>query len=192
MANANNSQPSFIPKKPTSAKRQIKINAFSLTGYIILLLTIVAIGAVYGFNYWLTQNITERVTQLGTAKEVFPDEEFERYKQISARADESGGLELIKKNLSSVQIFSIVRDLTPVNVRYSDFSYSGAPGADGELSMRVETDSFGAAAFQLLQYQESEIVNSVELSDLGLIDDGVRFDLQARIASGELTFFEFE
>jgi len=181
VASNNNQQPSFIPQKRRSGFSRGGPDVLTLSAYIIFFITITVAGGLFGANYFLTADIKAKADKVDKVDDVFPQSEFDNFRRLDIRVQD--GSSMIDRRLSPSRVFGLLNDSTAINVQFNDFSYRASPGGGAEVSMRGETDSFGAAAFQLVEFRKSNAITSVDISDLSLSDNRIRFQVRANLAS---------
>ena len=193
-------QTSFIPKRTLVSDQKI-ISVKSGTSIIMLISTILFIisvaGAVFSVIYTniITKNQESYKARLIDSEKRFNITLIEDLKKANTKIDLSK--QLLKKHISTPEIFSILSELTTENVRFSSFSFS-LPTKDNEgikIALSGIAKDFYTIAFQSDVFGSSEkfgknkILKNPVVSDVSELENGsVRFSFSATINPEDLLY----
>ncbi|MGM0482790.1 MAG: hypothetical protein ACQEP6_02925 [Patescibacteria group bacterium] len=170
-----NTQPSFIPKAQGSAeKRNYAYNLFAITGISIFVITLLCSGLLFGYKYYLEVKLAELEDNFKHPDEVFNPE----LKEKVSIADSS--IRVSEKLLNNVKtsptfVFEALEDLTTEDIYFNEFLYKSHLGTEESLSfvtLKATAPSFNAAAFQSDVFKDSDKIETVEVENIHLNEEG--------------------
>jgi hypothetical protein len=172
---------SFIPKQSLQAgvgnasddKYVTRRTTYGPGFYSTLLLFIVALVTSLGLFGYITvveNTVQKKVQILKEKKGLFSEE------SISALIHESNYIEQTKKLLNThvtvSELFDEIERLTLRNVQYVGMVYTDKAGADPEFTLSGKTKSYQDVAVQTTEYEESGVIHTPIVEDLGRLNLG--------------------
>lgn len=180
-----NSQTSFIPKKPIIERRAIKsqpIGFLIVIAMLVLFSVLLLTGALFFYKGMLVRNITQMENDLNLARNRFEPSKITELQTLDKRLRASN--EILSKHVTVTPIFQALSDLTMKTVRFTRFSYKvNESSVDGRarviISLRGQAIGYRSIALQSdLFAQNKNLINPV-FSNLTLDNSGnVLFDLE--------------
>jgi hypothetical protein len=166
-------QSSFIPKKSPSGVsfgRPRTINVLFLISLIIL----VVMGALAGGVYLLNQNESNLIAQddsyLQKAQSSLSGSLISDLSRLDARINTAGQLLQAHKSISP--LLSLLEQVTSVNIRYTDMTYSQGSSGMPSVSLNGIGKSYNSVSYQSDVFQSTQSFKNPIFSNVGLDDKG--------------------
>ncbi|MCA9365652.1 hypothetical protein KC723_02055 [Candidatus Kaiserbacteria bacterium] len=166
---AQESNASFIPKRNPgkNLKRAVTRRVYLLTflSYVALFLAIILAAALFGYKYYLNNQLTERVQQLKIETDSFDGAKMEavvdrhrRIKMVEA---------ILEKNVSLSNLLEVIDDHTAVTIQYEDVTIERKDVDTVALNAKIVTDNLDSAIFQRGVYNDDiEEIAGVQITDI--------------------------
>ncbi len=186
-------QTSFIPKKPliqtTNNKQPRTVNFFTLISLIIFITTVILAAGVWGYEKYLTKNITALETTLNTELEKFDPTLVAELGRLDIRLKSAKNL--LNQHIALSSLFEFLSKVTLPTVRFSSFRYA-ISGQKITINMSGQAKSFSAVALQASELQQEKNLNYIKsplFSNLSLDTTGnVMFDFTGIVDSSRILY----
>lgn len=192
MALAPNIPTSFVPKQPvkTAPRRPTGgVDTLLLISLVILVATIAASGAIFGYHLLLKSTIAAKASRLAAAQERIDEttvQDFIRTRNRFASADV-----LMGNHVAASQLFSALETRTLQNVRFSSLNLAIAEDRTATLSMAGTARTFNALAAQSSEFGKEAGLSRVIFSNIALEEnETVTFTLSADVNSALIVMQE--
>ncbi|MDQ3076956.1 MAG: hypothetical protein M3Q63_02825 [bacterium] len=186
-------QTTFIPKKPliqtTNNRPPHTINFFTLISLIIFITTVILAVGVWGYQKYLTKNITTLETTLNTELEKFEPSLVADLGRLDTRLKSAKSL--LNQHIALSSLFDFLSKVTLPTVRFSSFRYA-INGQKITLTMSGQARSFSSVALQASELQQEKNLNYIQnplFSNLNLDEAGnVNFDFTGTVDSSKILY----
>ncbi len=187
----NSFQTSFIPKKPVGdvIKRDHKTDLFTMVSILVLVLVILASGALYVYQTYLIKQKEALIISIEKSRSSFDEAVIRDLESFDKKA--SAVQEILSKHKVLTPLFFSLEQITIPNVQYTSFNHE-----EGETDFIVKIE--GIAKDYKSISQQSDVFNSpkgslfknVVFSDLIKSDKGetVKFQLEFSVDPSLLSY----
>jgi hypothetical protein len=163
--------PSLIPKTTLAQPSyQAKKPSFLAIGSIVIFfISAGLLGGAYFYKKFLENNIVELNNRLESIEADFEPSAINELVRAS-KAIENSKI-ILSKHKATSNIFELLEDLTLVNVRFSNFSFSGSEGKESDeyvISMNGEASSYTTVAEQAAVFENSDFIKNAAFSGFAL------------------------
>lgn len=166
MANVPNT--SFIPKRgPTRSNRGTRtrqIHAFTVLSYILLFATLVAVGGVFLYDRYVTQQLQLEVEALSSEISSFSEADMQRVQDFDKRLRQAQSR--VDVSVSIVSIFEALERSTINSVQILDLSVDREEDEQYVLAAAIKTDSFDSSIFQRGVLQRESAITASSITEL--------------------------
>lgn len=139
---------SFIPKEALTAQKRRTggMGLVGLIGLFIFVLSVVAAGAVFGYQKLLMKQITDRQEELKIQKDAIDAPTVQILERLNSRIEQAKTL--LNKHVAPTAIFDFLAQKTLTDVQFTSFDYS--LNSDGSAAIELDgiADSFTTVALQ--------------------------------------------
>lgn len=185
---------SFIPKEALSteqpARRAPKGNPFVLVNIIaigILVVAVVASGAVFAFQAYTVSSIASKQSSLERQRSAFEPATIEELSRLDKRLSSSE--KLLKTHTALSLLFGDLETRTNTNVRFRDFTYEQTAPGKMTITMNGSARSFNAVALQSESFAQSTYLSDPIFSNLNIDQNGnVVFTFMANINVDRISY----
>lgn len=118
----NSFQTSFIPKKPIIVNDKPKkesTSIFSVIAIIILVLSVLISGLLFGYKFYLNNQIVELSKQLLQAKDSFEKDTIEELNTFNERT--KSAKDILNNHVAFSKVFEVLGKITIPEVQYTKF-----------------------------------------------------------------------
>lgn len=118
----NSFQTSFIPKKPIIVNDKPKkepTSIFSVIAIIILVLSVLISGLLFGYKFYLNNQIVELSKQLLQAKDSFEGDTIEELNLFNERT--KSAKDILNNHVAFSKVFEVLGKITIPEVQYTKF-----------------------------------------------------------------------
>lgn len=139
---------SFVPKQAldVSRKKQGGDNLFLLIALVILGVSVVTAGAVFGYLKYLESAVTLKNAALVEARTSINEERVEEYLRLKERFE--SGKDMIANHTTISRFFSLLEDSTLQNVRFDDLKLEVAEDRTARIELSGVARNFNTLAAQ--------------------------------------------
>lgn len=139
---------SFVPKQAldVSRKKQGGDNLFLLIALVILGVSVVTAGAVFGYLKYLESAVTLKNAALSEARTSINEERVEEYLRLKERFE--SGKDMIANHTTISRFFSLLEDSTLQNVRFDDLKLEVAEDRTARIELSGVARNFNTLAAQ--------------------------------------------
>ena len=139
---------SFVPKQAldVSRKKQGGDNIFLLIALVILGVSVVTAGAVFGYEKYLQSAVTLKNAALEDARLTINEERVEEYLRLKERFD--SGKNMIQNHTNTSRFFTLLEDATLQNVRFEDLTLDVAEDRTARIELSGVARNFNTLAAQ--------------------------------------------
>lgn len=185
---------SFVPKQPVrpgSSYTKSGGNTFMIVALVLLGLSIVGAGVVFGYEQYLTSQRDTKAQAVKTAQENLSSATVEEF--IRTRNRFSAANSLLDNHIASSRFFSLLENLTLTNVRFSSLSFKLDDEHAGHIMMDGVARTFNALAAQSSAFAGEKQIQRAIFSNIAVSPSGaVTFVLTADLDPRLLSFSEKE
>ena len=183
---------SFIPKASLSAERLPTssgnpIALVNLITGIILVLSILAAGALFLFQGYTVQNIASKKGSLERSRSAFEPATIKELVRLDKRIQT--GQTLLASHAALSKLFDELEQKVLTSVRFSDFSYDAESPGRVLMSAHGEAASYNAIALQSGDFSKSDIITDPIFSGVNIGASGtISFDFTAVIDQSRVRY----
>lgn len=166
-----NVQGSFIPKQALTAQaRGSSIGLFLLLALLIFVMSIVAAGAAFGYEYLLNGTITKKDGELRSAEGAFDPAAIQDLMRLDMRLQQAQAL--LSSHVSPSAVFSFLSTVTLERVQFNSFDLTVSKDGAPALTLSGTADSFSTVALQSDQFGSSKVLRDVIFSGITVNEGG--------------------
>ncbi|HYE23486.1 MAG TPA: hypothetical protein VEA92_03545 [Candidatus Paceibacterota bacterium] len=177
---------SFVPKQPLDAPRrkmQPGDNIFLLVSILILSVSVVTAGAVFGYQKYLESVIEVKTTALDQARSQIDREKVENFIRLQQRFD--SGKRLLDNHVTASRFFTLLETVTLQNVRFEDLTLTVADDRTASVELSGTARNFNTLAAQSNEIATKREFKRAIFSDIRINTNGtVGFTLTADLDAG--------
>lgn len=171
-------QTSFIPKgsfgEGSSVKNKTPINVLFVVASVITFVTILAAGAVFGYQVVLQRQIAAKEAEILTKNESVDYAGIQEVQTFDNKLKSASTL--LSKHTDVTNLFALIQKTTLKNLRFNSFNFSYLSNNKVSVSMSGKAKNFGVVAKQQELFASStdikdNFINPV-FSDFKLDDAG--------------------
>lgn len=181
---------SFVPKQPvrsTTNFRKSGGNPFLTVSLIILVLALVACGAVFGYERYLEGVRDAKQAQVQQAQASVDTAQLSTF--IRARDRFTAAEGLLNGHVAVSNFLSLLEGLTLTNVRFASLNFQLADDRSAEIKMDGIARTFNALAAESSAFAGEKRIKRAIFSGIKVNDNGtVSFSLDANIEPDLLAF----
>jgi hypothetical protein len=172
----NKFQTSFIPKNSLDnghVKIKTPLNVLFLVSMVIVTLTILSAGGVFGYSLFLSKRIDSLSKELAIKEKTFDYDKVEEIVRVDNKLDAAAAL--LESHTAVSGVFAYLEENTLKNLRFNDFEYSYISPTRVSVAMRGQARTFGAVAKQAELFSTASKqsgLNEPIFSDLDLDENG--------------------
>ena len=174
---------SFIPKKPlTPLARNASAmtgNLFVLIGAFLLVVSLLAAGAAFGYQSYLNTSIKQQSDSLQKAQAAFDPSTIQDLSRLDVRINNAESL--LQKHVAASAIFGYLATQTLQNVQFTQFTYTLAEDGSADIELVGTAADFATLALQSDQLNASKTLKDVVFSGIAVSNGKVSFDVKATI-----------
>lgn len=181
-------QTSFIPKKNTgeNRRRSIPLGFFTIFGYIVFGLSVVAAVGLFSANFLLTRSIAAQDAELLAKVKSFDSRSVNDLIRFDTRLETAK--KILASHLATSAIFSLLSQNTIQSVQFNGFTYNN----DGDkimVTLTGKAPNFASVAIQSDTFSEVPYLRDQVFSDVTLAQDGtVAFKFVATVDPTALAY----
>lgn len=184
-------QTSFIPKQPLvesgAKKTSAPMSIFSIIGWFIFVVVVVAAGGVYGYAKFIENSIASKNADLATKINSFDTKTIDHFVQLDSRLQAAETI--LDKHLAVSGLFDLISSNTVQSVQFNDFKYSYDDNGKLSLVLNGKAPNFASVALQSDNFSAQPYFRNQVFSNLGLDrDGGVLFKFTASIDQSVLKY----
>ena len=185
-------QTSFIPKKPITVQEVGVRGSLSIFVLISVILFLISAGGAVGVILWKQQLLVEQETlktNLEERKKQFDFELIDKLKRKNTKIDIAK--KLLDSHMSSLDIFSIIENITVINVRYKNFTFTAPETAkeNAMIKMSGEAKDYPTIAYQSDVLAKYPYIKNGLLSGVTLQKNGfVSFEFSGEISPSDVLY----
>jgi hypothetical protein len=174
---------SFIRRREGASKGMLYV-----VGSVLFVLSLVAAGAVFGYERYLNGRISNMQAVLESARESLDPELIKELSRSNARI--MSAKEILSRHVAITTFFSLLQSLTLQSLRFTDFSFSSLGDRGIIVQMSGESRDYKTVALQSKIFSENPYIINPFFSDLTLNEEGnITFKFQARLV-GDFLLYE--
>lgn len=174
---------SFVPKQPLDAPRrkmQAGDNIFLLVSILILGVSVVTAGAVFGYQKYLSSVIEVKSAALDQARSEIDRQQVEDFIRLKQRFD--SGKTLLDNHVTASRFFTLLEESTLQNVKFDDLKLTVEDDRTASVSLSGVARNFNTLAAQSSEIAEQRDFKRSIFSDIRINANGtVGFTLTADI-----------
>jgi hypothetical protein len=171
-------QTSFIPKKPlidtskpSAARREEAGNIFNVIAGVIFVFTLLALGGLYGYKFFLNKQIETEGSKIAEARAEFGVDKIQEI--ISKNSRLSITKDLLEKHVLLSNLISLFQTDTLTKTRFSNFQYTSSPeGKESKIQISIEDRSYNALASQEEIFEKNISLKNVNFANFALLPNG--------------------
>lgn len=183
---------SFVPKQPVRTASQPQYqrgggNTFLYVSFLVLLVVIIASGAVFAYQQYLTSARNAKAEEVKQAQERINNATVEDF--IQTRNRFIAASTLLDKHVTLSSFFSLLESLTLETVRFNSFNFKRAEDGTAEIIMDGVARSFNALAAESSIFAGEKRIKRAIFSDISVDqNNSVTFSLSAELDPRLITF----
>lgn len=178
---------SFIPNQMPNRGKTGSTTKYSGDAFdIVLLLAIVTFVAavvlaagVFLYSEFLSKSAESKSAQLNKARTAFDPSLIEELLTLDKRLSSAGAV--LDNHLAPSQLLLLLGDVTLKSVGYENLEYSTDGDGGIHLALEGKARSVNAVALQASLFSQHNAIKNPIFSNLNLVNDGVTFDVEAKI-----------
>lgn len=174
---------SFVPKQPldVSRKKQGGDNLFLLVSLVILGVSVVTAGAVFGYQKYLESAVELKSAALEEARLSIDENRVEEYIRLKQRFE--SGRAILDSHVTTSRFFGMLEDVTLQNVHFDTMDLEVADDRTGLVTLKGAARNFNTLAAQSNAIAAEKRFKRAIFSGITLNDNGtVGFLLTAELA----------
>lgn len=184
-------QTSFIPKQPLVENRATKAptstGLFSIIGWFIFIVVVLASVGVYAYEQYLTKSIDSKNTDLSNRIKSFDPATVDHFVKLDARLQ--AAQTILNNHLAVSTLLDLIGKDTIQSVQFTDLKYNYDNGGKISLSLNGKAPDFASIALQSDTFSAQPFLHNQIFSGLGLDQDGgVLFRFTASIDPSSLQY----
>jgi Tfp pilus assembly protein PilN len=155
-------------------------NVLLIISLVILAVSVVTAGAVFGYQKYLESVIEVKNAALTEARSQIDREQVEELIRLKQRFD--SGKELLRDHVSASQLFVLLESVTLENVSFGDMTLTVADDRSATISLTGTARNFNTLAAQSNEIAAQRDFKRAIFSEISLNDNGtVGFTLNASL-----------
>ncbi len=178
-------QTSFIPKNSVSTSslpdkpKSVYISILPLLGNILIVLSLLGYGALFGYEHILNSQIADDDKALVFAKQSFDPASSG---QLIVASDQiKGAKNLLNKHIAVSNIFALLETNVLSDIKFNTFNFDGTNNLIN-ISVTGEASSYSSLAEQSSLFSKIDYMSNQSFSDFKLTDKGtIQMKFQADI-----------
>ena len=179
---------SFVPRQPVQPTvrrpQSTGANLFLIISLIIGIGAVVAAGATFAYEKYLTYQLEQRAQELTVAQAQVDESRVEEFVRLRDRL--SSGEQLLSNNIMLTRFFDTLEDVTLQNVRFTSMSITVAGDSTAKLDMEGTARNFNALAAQSNAFAGERsirraIFSGITLNSARQVDFRLTADLDSRL-----------
>jgi len=177
-------QTSFIPKQPLveskARKASASIGIFSIIGWFIFVVAVLASLGVFLYEQYLTNSIQSKNKELSTKINSFDTASVDDFVQLNARIQAANVI--LNNHLAVSTLIGFIASNTVQSVQFTDLKYTNDDSGKINLVLSGKAPSFASVALQSDTFSALSYLHDQVFSNLGLdTDGGVLFKYTATV-----------
>ncbi len=163
-------QTSFIPKKMSadSRIRKTPMGLFTIAGWFLFIVAVLAAGGLFAFNYVTAQSIESKRAELETKAQSFPASDVQDLVRLSNRIETAKTI--LQGHLTLSKLFELISAQTIQSVQFTGFNYA-ATGNKLSVILTGKAPDFSSVALQSDTFSRLSYLKDQIFSDLTLGPD---------------------
>jgi hypothetical protein len=174
----NTPNTSFIPKQgPVRRPRQTasrSVHLFSLISYITLASTMVASVGAFFYQKHIEGQLQDKVGELSQAIGSFSEADMDQVREFNIRLGQTR--DRLDNSVSIRTVFEALEDATVQSVSLASLKLERFEDDHLEVAVKVDTDTFDSSLFQRGVFERSNIVESVNVEELQIVEEAEEED----------------
>lgn len=167
-------QTSFIPKQPLAdngvKKTSVPTSLFSIIGWFIFIVVVVASVGVFVYEQYLTKSIDSKNIELSNRVKSFDTATVDHFVQLDSRLQAAATI--LNNHLAFSKLLSLIADHTVQSVQFTDFKYGYDDAGKISLTLGGKAPDFASVALQSDTFSSQAYLQNQVFSGLGLSQDG--------------------
>ena len=179
---------SFVPKQAldVSRKKQGGDNLFLLISLVVLAVSVITAGAVFGYEKYLESAVDLKTAALEDARASINEDQVEEYIRLKQRF-ESGAM-LLDSHITTSRFFTMLEDVTLQNVQFDKLTLEVADDRTGRVTLAGTARNFNTLAAQSNTLAEEKRFRRAIFSGITLNpNNSVGFTLTAELQKEVMT-----
>ena len=184
-------QTSFIPKQPLVENKAKKVpmsaNLFSVIGWIIFIIAVLASLGVFAYGQYLTSSIKTKNAQLTKRLNSFDATSVDHFVQLDARLQAANTI--LNNHMAVSTLFTLISDNTVQSIQFTEMKYTYDDSGKLILVLTGKAPDFASVALQSDRFSSQTYLRNQVFSNLGLdLDGGVLFKYTASVDPAALQY----
>jgi hypothetical protein len=167
-----------VKRTGKTATRQIHL--FAVLAYMAFATSFIAAVGVSLYKNHIEKQHADEVNKLNESIKGFSDADMERVREFDGRLNQTR--DRLSNGISVVSVFDAIEDATVKSVSLEDLYLKKEPDASISIVATVSTDSFDSSLFQRGVFERNEVITSVDISELALLEPGEDASIPAGVA----------
>ena len=167
-------QTSFIPKQPLVEngvkKTPMPTSIFSIIGWFIFLVAVVASVGVFVYQQYLIKSIESKNITLGNRIKSFDAATVDHFVQLNARLQVASTL--LQNHLAASTLLGLIGNNTVQSIQFTDLKYTYDDAGKINLALSGKAPNFASVALQSDTFSTQPYLQNQVFSNLGLDQDG--------------------
>ncbi len=166
----NNQGSSFIPKAPIKTKAKPKgvrkVYIMTYVSFVFFVGVMVASAGVWFFQLHVKTSMQNTQQQLSEERGRFPDEDYERIRELDTRMRATS--QLFNRNISLVPFFVALENNVVDKLLFTDFEYERSVGGGMKITASAVTEDFNSALYQREVFANHDVLSSMGIDSVTL------------------------
>jgi len=163
---------SFIPKQgPVKRSKQTatrQIHVFAVISYVAFVTSLLAVVGVFLYEGYVEKQLQGEVNKLNEEIKSFSDADMERVREFNGRLWQTK--DRLDKSVSLESVFFALESATVQSASIDQLTLKKENDTSITMAARLTTDSFDSTLFQRGVYERNDIIDSVIINDLAIMD----------------------
>lgn len=163
---------SFIPKQgPVKRSKQTatrQIHVFAIISYIAFVTSLITAVGLFFYEGYVGKQLEAEVNLLSAEIKGFSDADMERVREFNTRLWQAD--DRLNKSISLVSVLTALESATVQSAAIDQLSVKKTDDSSVTLAARLTTDTFDSTLFQRGVYERNQIIDSVLIEDLTIVD----------------------
>lgn len=174
-------QGSFIPKQSlAAASRSGGIGLFFLLALLMFVMSLIAAGAAFGYQYLLNGNISDKDSSLRKAEGAFNAGTIQDLVRMDSRLTQAKVL--LQKHVAPSAILYFLSTITLERVQFLGYEMTLNKEGGASINLNGVADSFSSVALQSDQFGATKVLKDVIVSGISVSENGkVNFSVNATV-----------
>ncbi len=141
---------------------------FAVIAYIAFVTSLVAAIGIFFYEGYIDKQLEGEVNKLSAEIKGFSDADMERVREFNTRLWQTQ--ERLDKSISLVSVLAALESATVQSAVIDQLSVKKSDDSSITIAARLMTDTFDSTLFQRGVYERSQVIDSVLIEDLTIVD----------------------